>query len=301
MPREQGPFACHAAAVIVYLIDGTYELFRAYYGAPSSKNANGREIAASRTLARSLLAWIRDAQVTHLAIAFDTVIESFRNQMFAGYKTGEGIEPDLFSQFGLAEQVTRALGIATWSMIDMEADDALATAALRCAQDARVSQVRICSPDKDLCQCVTGERVVLYERKTGKTTDEAGVLARLGVTPVQVPAYLALVGDSADGIPGIPRWGAKSAQAVLAHYGALAAIPDEVSRWEVSVRGAAQLADNLKRERANAALYEQLATLRTDATIGTSLEELTYRGVDETQMPEVRAILGDDALGLRAG
>jgi 5'-3' exonuclease len=286
--------------VIVYLIDGTYELFRAYYGAPSSKNVKGEEIAASRTLARSLLGWLRGAQVTHVAIAFDTVIESFRNDMFAGYKTGAGIDPNLYAQFALAEQVTRALGITTWSMIDMEADDALATAALRCAQDPRVTQVRICSPDKDLCQCVIGERVVLHERKSGKATDEAGVLARLGVTPSQVPAYLALVGDSADGIPGIPRWGAKSAQALLAHYGSLSAIPDDCSQWSVSVRGAAQLADNLRSSRAEAALYEQLATLRTDASIGCSVEELAYNGMDQTQMAAVREVLGDETLGVTA-
>jgi 5'-3' exonuclease len=229
--------------VHLYLVDGTYELYRAFYGAPGHTNAHGREVGASRALLRSLLGFLRDpqAQVGYVAVAFDTVIESFRNQLFAGYKTGEGIDPALWEQFPLAERVTRALGIVTWSMIDFEADDALATAAARFADDSRITQVRIASPDKDFCQCVRADRVVLYNRKDKLVTDEAAAIERLGVSPALVPAYLALVGDSADGIPGVAKWGEKSAAAVLTRYGSIEAIPRNASQWDVRVRGAAAL------------------------------------------------------------
>src|SRR3954463_13787174 len=186
----------------VYLVDGTYELFRAFFGAPSSIK-NGREVGATRALLRSFSGMLLDPDVTHIGIAFDTVIESFRNDLFAGYKTGAGIDPDLLAQFPLAEQASRALGIVTWSMIDFEADDALATFAARAAEDPSVEQVRICSPDKDFCQCVRGTRVVMYDRRQRKACDADGVRERLGVAPEQVPSFLALVGDTADGIPGI--------------------------------------------------------------------------------------------------
>src|SRR5687768_9526728 len=195
----------------VHLIDGTYELFRAFYGAPSARTSKGREVGATRALLRSFAAFLREPGVTHVAAAFDTVIESFRNRMFPGYKTGDGIDPALHSQFELAERATRALGIVTWSMLEYEADDALATFASRAAVDPRVAQVRICSPDKDLCQCVRGERIVLWDRKKRIALGDAGVRERLGVAPDRVPAWLALVGDSADGIPGIPRWGERGA------------------------------------------------------------------------------------------
>ncbi len=263
--------------ITVYLIDGTYELFRAFYGAPSARTSAGREVAAARTLLRSFRAFLREPGVTHVAAAFDTVIESFRNELFLGYKTGQGIDPDLWAQFPLAEQVTRALGIVTWSMIDFEADDALATFAMRAADDPRVSQVRITSPDKDLCQCVRGSRVVLYDRKKQQVTDEQGVRARLGVSPAQVPALLALVGDSADGIPGIPRWGEKSAQAVLARYGTLDAIPDDPARWDLTVRGKDALARELASRREDARLYEKLATLRFDVPLAEDLDTLAVR------------------------
>jgi 5'-3' exonuclease len=202
----------------VHLIDGTYELFRAFYGAPSS-TFGGREVAATRTLLRSFSAFLSEPDVTHVGVAFDTVIESFRNNLFPGYKTGEGIDPALFSQFPLAERASRALGLVTWSMIDFETDDALATFAARAAAHPQVTQVRICSPDKDFCQCVDGQRVVLYDRKKKTVTDEDGVRARLGVRPHQVPSYLALVGDTADGIPGVSGWGEKSSARVLEQYG----------------------------------------------------------------------------------
>ncbi len=261
----------------VYLIDGTYELFRAYFGAPSSKNAAGQEIGASRALLRSLAMFLRDPEVTHVAVAFDTVIESFRNRLFAGYKTGEGIDPLLYAQFPLAERVTRALGLVTWSMIEFETDDALATAAARFADDPRVTQVRITSPDKDFCQCVRGQRVVLFDRKEKRVTDEDGVRARLGVSPAQVAAWLALVGDTADGIPGIERWGEKSAAVVLNRYGSIAAIPDDAAQWDIAVRGKDALAGELRKARAEAALYETLATLRTDVPLTETLDQLACK------------------------
>jgi 5'-3' exonuclease len=274
----------------VYLIDGTYELFRAYYGAPSSLNAQGREVGASRALLRSLAGMLREPGVTHVGVAFDTVIESFRNRLFAGYKTGEGIDPALWAQFPLAERVTRALGLVTWSMIEFEADDALASAAARCARDPRVAQVRIASPDKDLCQCVRGERVVLYDRKQQRITDEAGVRARLGVAPAQVPAWLALVGDVADGIPGVARWGEKSAARVLDRYGTLGAIPEDAAAWDVAVRGKLALAEQLNAARGQAALYQTLATLREDVPLEEDVDELRHRGVN---LPELRVLCAE--------
>jgi 5'-3' exonuclease len=280
--------------ITVYLVDGTYELFRAYYGAPSAQNSAGLEVAASRTLFRSLRGFLREPGVTHVAVAFDTVIESFRNQLFTGYKTGEGIDPLLWGQFPLAEQVTRALGIVTWSMIDFEADDALATFAHRAALDSRVSQVRITSPDKDFCQCVRGSRVVLYDRKKRTITDEPGVHARLGVRPDQVPALLALVGDTADGIPGIPRWGEKSAQAVLARYGTLDAIPDDAAKWDVPVRGKDALARELSALREAARLYERLATLRFDVPLAETLDDLEVRGGNANDLDALARVLEID-------
>jgi 5'-3' exonuclease len=279
--------------MIVHLIDGTYELFRAFYGAPSARTKDGREVAATRTLLRSFASLLREAEVTHVAVAFDTVIESFRNQLFAGYKTGAGIDPELWAQFPLAERATRALGMVTWSMIDFETDDALATFAARAALEPEVSQVRICSPDKDFCQCVRGQRVVLYDRKKRLVTDEAGAIARLGVLPAQVPAYLALVGDTADGIPGVPRWGEKSAARVLAHYGTLAAIPREVP-WDLTLRGADALRAELARLGDQVTLYEQLATLRLDVPLTESLADLRHNGVDAAALRELCAELEID-------
>src|SRR5882724_466053 len=245
----------------VYLIDGTYELFRAFYAVPSAKNASGVEVGAVRGLARSMLALLREPGVSHVAIAFDHVIESFRNDLFGGYKTGEGIDPDLWGQFALAESVCAALGMVVWPMIEFEADDALATAAARFSQDPAVEQVLIASPDKDLAQCVVGTRVVCLDRMRKKILDEPGVSAKFGVTPAHIPDFLALVGDSADGIPGVPRWGAKSAAAVLAAYGTIDDIPSSASEWRVSVRGGVALADTLASRRSDALLYKQLATL----------------------------------------
>lgn len=280
----------------VHLIDGTYELFRAYYAVPSARSASGAEVGAVRGLARSLLALLREPGVSHVAIAFDHVIESFRNRLFAGYKTGAGIEPDLYSQFGPAEEVCAALGVVVWPMVDFEADDALATAAHRFAALPEVDRVWIASPDKDLAQCVVGTRVVCLDRMRKKELDEAGVSAKFGVTPAQIPDYLALVGDSADGIPGVPRWGAKSAAAVLTCYGTLESIPALAADWQISVRGAAALAESLASRRADALLYKQLATLRFDVPLAEDLADLEYRGADRARLEAIAERLADTTL-----
>lgn len=279
--------------MFVHLLDGTYELFRSYYGAPSAKDKDGREVGATRGLLRSLVAMLRDPDVTHIGIAFDTVIESFRNQLFDGYKTGEGIDPLLFAQFPLAERATEALGICTWRMIEFEADDAVASAAAIAARDKRVTQVRICTPDKDLAQCVVGDRVVTVDRMRERTYDEAGVREKFGVSPKSIPDYLALVGDTADGIPGVPRWGEKSASTVLAEYEHLEAIPDNDTAWKVKVRGAAALAKELAAHREESKLYRQLATVRTDVPLKESVDDLAWRGADRKALEALCEELSD--------
>lgn len=265
----------------VHLIDGTYELFRTWFGAPAQR-VRGREVGASKALLRSLASLLRSGQVTHVACAFDHVIESFRNRLFDGYKTGAGLEPELVDQFPLAEEVTRALGLATWPMVEFEADDGLATAAHELSGRPDV-EVVIASPDKDLTQCVRGAKVVVWDRLRNVVLDEAGVVAKFGVPPASIPDYLALVGDDADGIPGLPRWGARSASTVLARWHRIEAIPDDDARWEVAVRGRAALAEVLRARRADAMLYRTLATLRVDAHAETGdihLDALAWRGVD---------------------
>jgi 5'-3' exonuclease len=279
--------------VKLFLLDGTFELFRAFYGAPSAKNRDGEEVGAARALLRSLLTLLRRQEVTHVACAFDHVIESFRNQLFAGYKTGAGIDPALLAQFPLAEEVARALGVVTWPMIEFEADDALATAAARFA-DAALDQVLICSPDKDLAQCVRGARVVCLDRLRDRLLDEEGVVAKFGVPPGSIPDWLALVGDSADGIPGVPRWGERSASALLRHYRALEEIPDDPAAWAVPVRGAAALAESLRAHREDALLYRRLATLRTDVPLPEDLDALRYRGARREALSSLCQRLGDD-------
>ena len=273
----------------VHLVDGTYELFRAFFGAPSAQ-VGGVEVGAARGLLRSFAALLRSGAVTHGAVAFDHVIESFRNDLFAGYKTGEGIDPALAGQFQLAEDVSAALGLVVWPMIEFECDDALATAAVRLADDPAVTQVIIASPDKDLCQVVRGDRVVAWDRLRDRTFDEAAVHARLGVGPASVPDLLALVGDDADGIPGLPRWGAKSAATVLARYPRLEDIPRE-GAWDVAVRGAATLQASLRDGWDDALLYRRLATLRTDAAIDARLDALAWRGPDRAALTALCARL----------
>jgi 5'-3' exonuclease len=263
--------------VQIHLVDGTYELFRHFYAVPSSLAPDGREVGAARGVLASLIALLRDG-ATHIGCAFDTRVESFRNDLFAGYKTGAGIEPALLGQFELVEAGVRALGITAWSMVEFEADDALATAAVRCAADSRVERVLLCTPDKDLGQSVAGTRIVQLDRRKDSVLDEAGVCAKFGVPPRAIPDLLALVGDPQDGIPGVPKWGAKSAAAVLARYGELAKIPADPAEWDFAVRGAASLAASLNEHREAAALYRTLATLRTDVPIAEDVDDLRWRG-----------------------
>src|SRR5262245_11592997 len=280
----------------VHLVDGTYELFRAFYGSPPRQDSEGAEVGAVRGLLRSMLVLLGEPDVTHVGIAFDHVIESFRNDLYASYKTGEGIDPALYSQFGLAEDATRALGIVTWPMVEFEADDAIATAALRFSESPAVEQVVICSPDKDLTQCVRGERIVCRDRMRGTVLTEPGVALKFGVPPASIPDGLALVGDSADGFPGIPRWGAKSAASVLAVYKTLDAIPNDPNKWSVKVRGAPVLAENLRNARDDALLFRTLATLRFDAPLAESLDDMRWRGPDERALGALGERLGDEQL-----
>lgn len=261
----------------VYLIDGTYELFRHYYALPSARDAQGQEVAAVRGVVGSILGMIKQG-AKHIGVATDHVIESFRNQLWAGYKTGEGVEPDLLSQFPLLEDALTALGIALWPMVEFEADDALASAATAAARDAQVDRVIICTPDKDLAQCVCGTRVVQMNRRTRTLCDEAGVIAKFGVPPPSIPDYLALVGDAADGYPGLPGWGTKSTAAVLARYGHLESIPEDWRDWHVNAANAGALAATLARERDQAFLFRTLATLRTDLPLFGSVDELHWSG-----------------------
>jgi len=279
--------------VKVHLVDGTYELYRAHFGAPRAEVA-GREVGATRGIMRSLLSLVRDDGVSHIAVAFDHVIESFRNQLFAGYKTGEGVPEELMSQFTLAERASHALGIVTWPMVGFEADDALATAAARWADAPGVEQVLICTPDKDLAQCVSGKRVVRLDRMRRLLMDEAGVIEKFGVPPASIPDWLALVGDTADGIPGIPRWGEKGASTVLARFGRIEDIPDDPSRWGVPVRGAAALAASLAGLRKEAALYKTLATLRRDVPLTETLDDLEWKGARRGELLDLCREIGDD-------
>jgi 5'-3' exonuclease len=265
----------------IHLIDGTYELFRSFYGPPPKKSPDGREVGATIGLLRSLLALISEADVTHIACAFDHEIESFRNDLYSGYKTGAGIDPDLFAQFSLAEEAVAALGIVVWPMVEFEADDAIATAAIRFKDESAVDQVVICSPDKDLAQLVEGERVVCWDRRRDIIYDEEAVIEKYGVSPASIPDWLALVGDSADGIPGIPTWGAKSAAALLSRYQHIEAIPDDTAGWGVSAGRARRLAENLAAHKQQVRLYRQLTTLRTDVPLAEGLDDLEWRGAHE--------------------
>jgi len=264
----------------IYLIDGTYELFRHFYAVPSAKDASGQEIAAVRGVVGSVLSMI-EAGATHVGVATDHVIESFRNDLYLGYKTSEGVDPALLSQFPILEDALQSMGVVVWPMIEVEADDALASAATKAAQDDRVRQVLICTPDKDLCQCVVGSRVVQLDRRRETLRDEAGVIAKFGIKPSSIPDYLAVVGDSADGYPGIAGWGAKTAAAVFSQYPHLEDIPNDWRRWDPIIRRARPLAESLFAAWGDALLFRTLATLRVDVPVFTSIDDLLWKGPAE--------------------
>jgi 5'-3' exonuclease len=261
----------------VHLIDGTYELFRHYYALPKVRDSKGQEVAAVRGVLASLMGMLGNG-ATHMGVATDHVIESFRNDLWPGYKTGEGVEPELLAQFPLLEEALSALGIVVWRMVEFEADDALAAAAKAAADDPRVERVIICTPDKDLAQCVRGTRVVQLDRRKNITRDELGVVAKFGVEPASIPDYLALVGDSADGFPGLPGWGAKSAAAVLAKFNHLESIPADWREWGVNVASPKALSSTLVANLDQALLFRVLATLRTDVPVFDSVDQLEWKG-----------------------
>jgi 5'-3' exonuclease len=261
----------------VYLVDGTYELFRHYYALPRARDAAGREVAAVRGVVGSVLAMINGG-ATHIGVATDHVIESFRNRLWPGYKTGDGIEPDLLAQFPLLEEALSALGVTVWPMVEFEADDALASASAIASRDAAVDRVVICTPDKDLAQAVRGTRVVQMIRRTQAVRDEAGVVAKFGVPPESIPDYLALVGDTSDGYPGLPGWGPKSTAAVLARFRHIESIPDDAAAWHVNAANAGSLARTLAGHRDRAMLFRELATLRTDLPLFDSVGALRWTG-----------------------
>jgi 5'-3' exonuclease len=278
--------------VKLYLVDGTYELFRYYFGAPKKKSPAKVEVGAVTAMLRGTWSWLRREKVAAVGVAFDTVVESFRNGLYAGYKSGAGIPEDLLSQFPLAEEALSALGLRIWPMKEFEADDAIATAAHRWADSGEFEQILICSPDKDFSQCVTGRRVVCLDRRHERIIDEAAVRERFGVPPASIPDWQALVGDSADGYPGIPGWGRSSATAVLSAYHHLEQIPRDPDQWDRLIRGRARLASALFERWDDALLYRKLATLRTDAPIQVQLEDLLWDG-PRPQLQEFCRKIGD--------
>ncbi len=279
----------------IHLVDGTYELFRNFYGAPSKTAPDGREVGATLGLLRSLLSLLSNSGATHIACAFDHVIESFRNDLYPGYKTGAGVDADLLNQFPLAEQAVDALGIVVWPMVEFEADDALASAANRFQKEPSVDQIIICSPDKDLAQLVSEAQVVCWDRRRDIVYDEKAVLEKFGVVPASIPDGMALVGDSADGYPGIPGWGAKSASAVLSAWEHLEAIPGDPARWGLPAGRAVRLAENFRAHKEEAFLFRQLATLRRDVPLKERLRDLEWRGARK-QFRELCLRLGDKNL-----
>jgi 5'-3' exonuclease len=282
--------------VQVHLVDATFELFRAYHSRPAERSPDGFPVNAVRGLVDSLLSLLREPDVTHVGCATDHVIESWRNDVYPGYKSSAGLPYDLLAQFELAETAIRTLGLTCWPMVAEEADDALATVTARMAADPRVERIVICSVDKDLSQCVSGERIVLRDRMRNITYDEAGVVAKFGVHPASIPDYLALVGDSADGYPGLPGWGSRSAAAVLARWEHLEAIPDDPLTWDVDVRGAGRLAVALRDGREAAYLYRRLATLDRDANAPGSVDDLAWGGVPREPFELLCARLGFESI-----
>ena len=261
----------------VYLIDGTYELFRHFFAVPAAADVTGQEVGAVRGVLTSVLSMI-ERGATHLGVATDHVVESFRNDLYPGYKTSEGVDPELLSQFPILEQALEAMGVTVWPMIEFEADDALASAASKASQDDRVKQMLICTPDKDLSQCVVGTRVVQLDRRSNIVRDEAGVIAKFGVKPQSIPDFLAVVGDSADGFPGVAGWGLKAAGLVLSQYPHLEDIPKDWREWHPSIRNARRLAESLFNAWNDALLFRTLATLRQDVRVFDNVDDLRWRG-----------------------
>jgi len=283
----------------VHLIDGTYELFRYHFAVPGHVREKGTKGAATRGVLGSVLGML-EAGATHIGVATDHVIESFRNDLYPGYKTGEGIDPDLKEQFPVVEAALQAMGVVVWPMVELEADDGLASAAVVAAEDERVEQVVICTPDKDLGQCVVGDRVVQLDRRKDVVFDEAGVKEKFGVLPTSIPDYLALVGDSADGFPGLPGWGAKAASCVLRRYPHIEDIPRLAERWDVDVRGARNLANCLADRYDDALLFRELATLRIDRDLLADVDDLRWTGpADPAVFAEVCEHLGAPGLPAR--
>ena len=289
-PSRTGSFEVH-------LIDGTYELFRHFFAVPRRAGADGAEVGALRGVLGSVV-MLLEAGATHVAVATDHVVESFRNDLWPGYKDGSGIDPDLASQFHPTEEALGLLGVAVWPMVEFEADDAMAAGAAMAAADERVRRVLLCTPDKDLGQCV-GNKVVQFDRRADEIIDADGVQARFGVRPESIPDYLALVGDSADGFPGLRGWGAKSTAAVLARYGHIEEVPVRADDWEVKVRGATGLAATLDAERELALLFRRIATVRTDAPVSDSIDDLAWRG-PRRGFAELCESIGATALADRA-
>ena len=282
----------------IHLVDGTYELFRSHFGAPPKKASNDQEVGATLGLLRSLLMMLTSPEVTHVAVAFDHVITSFRNDLFPGYKTGEGVDPNLLAQFPLAEEAVSALGVVVWPMVEFEADDALATATARFKKAKSVEQVVICSPDKDLAQLVSGKQIVCWDRRREIVLDEKGVVEKFGVSPPSIPDWLALVGDSADGYPGIPGWGAKSTSTVLAKFKHIEMIPTDPTKWKlksISPGRAASLTESLSSRRDEALLYRKLATLRYDVPLKEKLRDLKWQGAYE-RLKNLCKKLGDERI-----
>lgn len=265
------------AAIDVYLVDGTYELFRHFFAVPSSRDASGQEIGAVRGVVGSVLSMLERGN-RYIGVATDHVIESFRNALYASYKTGEGVDPELMSQFPILEEALDALGVLVWPMVEFEADDALAAAAVKAAKDDRVARVIICTPDKDLGQTVSGTRIVQMDRRRDVIRDEQGVIEKFGVLPESIPDYLGVVGDSADGFPGIPGWGTKAAAAVLSRYVHLEAVPKDWRQWDPSISRARALSESLTTSWDDALLFRHIATLRTDAPVFGSIDELRWPG-----------------------
>ena len=285
----------------IHLLDGTYELFRNHFGAPPKKAADGREVGATLGLMRSLLMLLTSPDVTHVGVAFDHVIESFRNDLYTGYKTSEGVDPVLLAQFPLAEEAVAALGVVVWPMVEFEADDAIASAVKRFRNNKSVEQIVIGSPDKDLAQLVSGDRIVCWDRRREIVIDEAGVVEKFGVLPGSIPDWLALVGDSADGFPGVPGWGAKSASSVLFHYKHLENIPHDPAQWQVSsisVGRAVSLAQSLVTHYEEALLFRRLAALREDVPIHEKLADLKWKGADP-KLNKICRDLGEEKILMR--